>query len=81
MYIYNHNPLNYLNNEKYFRDSSGENQNKYFMYPTNFPKCLKLIRICETSVKCRQATDGNTRRWMHFTRYITKVTDTNTHNN
>jgi len=22
MYIYNHNPLNYLNNKKYFRDSS-----------------------------------------------------------
>ena len=34
--INNHNPLNYLNNEKYFRESSGENQNTYFIYPTKF---------------------------------------------
>ena len=81
MYIYNHNSLNYLKNEKYFRESSGENQNTYFIYPTKFSKCLKLISLCEANVRERQATNGNTRSSMHFARYITKVTDKNTCNN
>jgi hypothetical protein len=81
MYIYNHNPLNYLNNEEYFGESSEENQNTYFIYPTNFSKCLNLISLCEANVRVRQATDGNTRDWMHFTRYITKITDTNSDSN
>ena len=80
MYIYNHNPHNYLNNEKYFRESSGENQNTYFIYPTNFSKCLNLMSLCEANVRVRQTTDGNARGWMHIARFISKVTDTYTHN-
>jgi hypothetical protein len=45
------------------------------------PNVVLLICLCEAIVRGRQATDFNTRGLMQFSRYITKVTDTNTHNN
>ena len=51
MYIYNHNPLNYLNNEEYIGESSEENQNTYFIYPTKFSKCLKTLRTGDADLR------------------------------
>jgi hypothetical protein len=36
-------PLNYLNNEEYFRESSAENQNKYIVYSTKITECLFFL--------------------------------------
>jgi len=83
--IYNHNPLNYLNNVEYFREIGAENKNTYFVYPTNFSECLSFDKfmwekMLETDRQTdRQARNDNRSSCVHLTRYITKVTDSYTH--
>ena len=55
---HNHNLLNYLNNEKYFREISAGNKNTYFVYPTKFSECLSFDKFVWKT--CYRQTDRQT---------------------
>ena len=78
MYIYNNISLNYYQNEKYFRQICGKDQNTRFRFNDYFffRKSCRLRDNVEKYDSVGQAVDDSIKRRMRFTCWITNASDT-----